>query len=98
MRILIVEDDRKLATVLKKALEEEAHSVMVSFDGKEGLGFAEAGEFDVAVLDVMLPSLDGLSILRRLRTNGKTMPILLLTARDAIADVVKGLDAVRTIT
>src|SRR6202171_6609124 len=93
MRILIVEDDRKLARQLKKGLEEHAHSVTLSFDGSEGLDTAQYGEFDVLVLDVMLPGLDGFSIVKRLRAAGNSTPILLLTARDAAEDVVTGLDA-----
>jgi two-component system OmpR family response regulator len=93
MLILIVEDDRKLARLLKKGLDEQRHSVTVAFDGAEGLEAAQYGEFDVLVLDVMLPGLDGFSIVRRLRAAGSTTPILLLTARDAPEDVVAGLDA-----
>ena len=93
MRILIVEDDRKLARQLKKVLDEQGHSVAVAADGVEGLEAAQYGEFDVLVLDVMLPGLDGFSIVRKLRGAGKTIPILLLTARDAAEDVVTGLDA-----
>ena len=93
MQILIVDDDRKLARLLRKGLDEQSHSVTVAFDGAEGLEAAQYGEFDVLVLDVMLPGLDGFSIVRRLRAAGSTTPILLLTARDAPEDVVVGLDA-----
>jgi len=93
MRILVVEDDRKLARQLKKGLDEQGHSVTVAFDGIDGLDAAQYGEFDVLVLDVMLPGLDGFSIVKRLRAAGKSTPILLLTARDAVEDVVTGLDA-----
>jgi DNA-binding response OmpR family regulator len=93
MRILIVEDDRKLARQLKKGLGEHGHSVAVAFDGPEGLDAAQYGEFDVLVLYVMLPGLDGFSIVGRLRAAGRSTPILLLTARDATEDVVTGLDA-----
>src|ERR1700674_4086119 len=93
MRILIVDDDRKLARLLKKGLDEQSHSVTLAFDGAEGLEAAQYGEFDVLVLDVMLPGLDGFSIVRRLRAARSTTPILLLTARDAAEDVVVGLDA-----
>lgn len=92
MRILIVEDDRKLARQLRKGLDEHGHSVTVASEGAEGLEAAQYGEFDVVVLDVMLPGLDGFSIVRRLRLAGKSTPILLLTARDAAEDVVTGLD------
>jgi DNA-binding response OmpR family regulator len=93
MRILIVEDDRKLGRQLKKGLDEQGHSVAVAADGIEGLEAAQHGEFDVLVLDVMLPGLDGFSIVRKLRAADRTTPILLLTARDAAEDVVTGLDA-----
>jgi DNA-binding response OmpR family regulator len=93
MQVLIVEDDRRFARQLKKGLEEQGHSVAVAPDGTEGLDAAMHGEFDVLVLDVMLPGLDGFSIVRRLRAAGKTIPILMLTARDAPEDVVTGLDA-----
>jgi DNA-binding response OmpR family regulator len=93
MRVLIVEDDRKLAHQLKKGLDEEGHPTNTVFDGKEGLETAAAMEFDVLVLDVMLPGLDGFSLVRRLRHAGIATPILMLTARDADSDIVAGLDA-----
>jgi two-component system response regulator MprA len=93
MRILIVEDDRKLARQLKNGLEEHGHSVSVASDGIEGFEAAKYSEFDVLVLDVMLPGLDGFSIVRRLRGGQSTTPILLLTARDAAEDIIAGLDA-----
>lgn len=93
MRILIVEDDQRLAQQLKKGLEEQGQIVSLAFDGMEGLEAAQHSHFDVVVLDVMLPGLDGFSIVRRLRTLKNATPILLLTARDAADDVVAGLDA-----
>ena len=93
MRILIVEDDRRLARQLKKGLDEQGHSATLAFDGIEGLEAAQLSEFDVLVLDVMLPGLDGLTIVRRLRQNRIGTPILLLTARDTPDDVISGLDA-----
>jgi DNA-binding response OmpR family regulator len=93
MRILIVEDDRRLAHQLKKGMEEHGHAVALASEGLEGLEIAKRGEFDVLVLDVMLPGLDGFSIVRRLRAAKKATPILLLTARDAADDIVTGLDA-----
>ena len=93
MRILIVEDDRKLAHQLKKGMEEQGHAVAVACDGTEGLEAARHGEFDALVLDVMLPGVDGFSIVRRLRATKNATPILLLTARDAADDIVTGLDA-----
>ena len=93
MRILIVEDDRRLAQQLKKGMEEHGHAVAVASEGVGGLEAAKLGEFDVLVLDVMLPGLDGFSIVRRLRAAKRATPILLLTARDAPDDIVTGLDA-----
>ena len=93
MRILIVEDDRKLALLIKKGLEENGHSALAAFEGLEGASMGEAGQFDLFILDVMLPKLDGLSIVRRLRASEIDAPILLLTGKDAPDDVVAGLDA-----
>src|SRR5260221_7161868 len=92
MRVLIVEDEREMAEVLKVGLEEENHLVSLGFDGVSGLEVARACDFDVIVLDVMLPKLDGFEVARRLRAKGNRTPILMLTARDTVLDVVKGLD------
>lgn len=92
MRILIVEDEKRMAAVLKKGLEAENHRVTLAYDGRTGLDLAEATEFDVVVLDLMLPVIDGFEVARRLRKNGNQTPILMLTARDAAPDIVKGLD------
>ncbi len=93
MRILIVEDDRDLAGFIARALEEEGNAVSVCFDGAAGLRMAERQAFDLIVLDIMLPFMDGLEMTRRLRRSHMLTPILLLTARDAPEDVVRGLDA-----
>jgi DNA-binding response OmpR family regulator len=93
MQILIVEDDRRLARQLKKGLDETGHAATTAFDGTEGLAAAQAGEYDVIVLDVMLPRLDGLSVVRQFRRYGGDTPILLLTARDTPEDIIGGLDA-----
>jgi DNA-binding response OmpR family regulator len=93
MQILIVEDDQRLARQLKKGLEENGHNVSLAFDGLDGLEAARLGHFDVLVLDVMLPSMDGFGIVRRLRGSGKKNPVLMLTARDSAEDIVAGLDA-----
>ena len=92
MRILIVEDEKKMAAVLKKGLEADNHRVSVAFDGRSGLELASTTEFDVVVLDLMLPVIDGFEVARRLRRNDNRTPILMLTARDAVPDIVKGLD------
>jgi DNA-binding response OmpR family regulator len=93
MRILIVEDDSKLAAQLKKGLEEQGHSVALTFDGTDGLYAAQVNIFDLLVVDVMLPGMDGFSLVRALRAQQASTPILLLTARDSADDIVAGLDA-----
>lgn len=92
MQILVVEDERRMADLLRQALSEEAHAVTVANDGREGLDLAERGPFDLILLDVMLPGIDGFEIARRLRGRKIQTPILMLTARDSNQDVVKGLD------
>jgi len=92
MRILIVEDEQKMAKLLKKGLEEENHSVMLAHDGIEGFDISQTYPFDVVILDVMLPGMTGFEILRRLRQAENHVPILMLTARDAVSDIVKGLN------
>lgn len=92
MRILIVEDEKKMAAVLKRGLEADNHRVSLAFDGRSGLELASTIEFDVVVLDLMLPVIDGFEVARRLRKNDNQTPILMLTARDAVPDIVKGLD------
>lgn len=93
MRVLLVEDDARMSELLRQGLEEEGHAVVVAEDGETGLAIAQAGEFDVVVLDVMLPKLDGIGVARRLREEDNATPILMLTARDETADIVKGLDS-----
>jgi DNA-binding response OmpR family regulator len=93
MRILVIEDDPRVARLVSRALIEAGHQVELAEDGLDGLQRAETGMFDVIVLDVMLPKLDGLSVSRQLRRQRVRTPILMLTARDAVADRVQGLDA-----
>lgn len=93
MRVLIIEDDRAMANLLQRGLQEENQVVSLAFDGQSGLEIAKAYEFDVIVLDWMLPLMDGPEVARRLRKIGHSSPILMLTARDAVPDIVKGLDA-----
>ncbi len=92
MHILIVEDKRSLAKMLKTSLEEKGHTVVLAFDGEDGLVHVEMGLFDVMVLDIMLPGIDGLGVIRRLRNGGHQLPVLALTARDTVADIVVALD------
>jgi DNA-binding response OmpR family regulator len=93
MRVLIIENDRKIVELLRKGLEEENHVVSAACDGASGLELGELHHFDVIALDWMLPEVDGPRAARRLRTSNRPTPILVLTARDAILDIVKGLDA-----
>jgi DNA-binding response OmpR family regulator len=93
MRILVVEDDKKVASFLEKGLREEGYSVDVAHDGADGLMKAHVHEYDLLLLDIMLPGRSGLEIVRDLRAKERTVPVLLLTARDAKEDVVLGLDA-----
>ncbi|HEV3038974.1 MAG TPA: response regulator transcription factor [Candidatus Angelobacter sp.] len=93
MRVLVVEDELKMANLLKSGLGEEGHSVLVAHTAPDGLELAGACDCDVAVLDVMLPGFDGFELVRRMRKAGFRTPVLMLTARDATSDVVKGLSA-----
>ena len=92
MQVLVVEDERRMAELLRQGLEEEGHSVVLAGDGKEGLAMAEAHPFDVIVLDVMLPEMDGFAMARKLRAARNQTPILMLTARDATEDMIAGLN------
>ena len=93
MRVLVVEDEVKMAGLLKRALEEEGYAVDVAGRGEDALWFGTENPYDAIVLDVMLPDLDGFEVSRRLREAGRWSPVLMLTARDAVADRVAGLDA-----
>ena len=93
MEILIVEDNRRMATLLDRGLRGEGHGVFVASDGSEGWDFARVRGYDVIVLDVVLPGINGFEIAHRLRREGNRTPILMLTAKDALRDVVEGLDA-----
>jgi DNA-binding response OmpR family regulator len=93
MRILLVEDDREVAEYIRRELQDEGHAVSVCHDGAAGLRAAELTAFDIIILDVMLPFMDGLEVTRRLRREHVRTPILLLTARDAPEEIVRGLDS-----
>ncbi len=93
MRLLVVEDDRKVASFLAKGLREEGYSVDVALDGTDGETKARVHDYDLLLLDVMLPGRSGLQIVRSVRASGSSVPVLLLTARDSEEDVVLGLDA-----
>ncbi len=92
MRILVVEDDSGVAGFIVKGLKEEQYAVDLASDGEEGFNMATAIPYDLIILDIMLPKLDGLTVCRRLRSQRNSAPILLLTAKDAIEDRVTGLD------
>jgi len=94
MRILVVEDDRKIARAVKKGLEQEAFAVDTAGDYDEGLGLALTQEYDLLVLDRMLPGrMDAIDMCREIRKSGNTVPVLMLTAKDKVVDRVEGLDS-----
>jgi DNA-binding response OmpR family regulator len=93
MRILIVEDEVKVANFIKKGLEEEHYAVDTAFDGESALYMSGVNEYDLIVLDLMIPKIDGLEVLRRIRSNKNNVPILVVTAKDTAEDIVKGLDS-----
>lgn len=92
MRILVVEDDRIIADAVKEGLEDESYAVDVAYDGDEGYRTASADEYDVIILDVMMPEMNGYEVCEKLRAEGNKTPILMLTAKDAERDIVTGLD------
>jgi DNA-binding response OmpR family regulator len=92
MQILVVEDEQRMAELLRRTLQEEGHQVILAADGKEGFEIARSSPFDVIILDVMLPGMDGVTVARQLRERRNQTPLLLLTARDAPSDVIRGLD------
>lgn len=92
MRLLVVEDEPKLAQYLHKGLSENGHVVDVAHDGIEGRRLATGGEYDLVLLDLMLPGVDGFGVLAALRSSGKRTPVLMLTARDKVEDRVRGLE------
>jgi len=93
MRILVVEDEKKVASFIKKGLEEDYYSVDIASDGKEGSKLAYSDEYDLIILDIMLPFKDGITILKEIRQEKITTPVLMLTAKDDVADKVAGLNS-----
>ena len=93
MRILVVEDEKKVASFIKRGLEEEGFSVDMAYDGEEGLYMAESNPYDLILMDLMLPKMDGLSVIKELRSKGNKAPVLCLTAKDTVEDIVSGLDS-----
>lgn len=92
MRLLVIEDDHRIANLLRQGLEEEGYQVVVASDGQTGLDLGQTGQFDMIILDLMLPRLDGYDVARNLRRAGNRTPILMLTARDSNQEVIRGLD------
>jgi len=92
MKLLIVEDETHMADLLRKGLTEEGHNAICAYDGAEGLDLAKSYEFDVIILDVMMPKLNGYDVAKRLRAEKIRTPILMLTAKDTVPDIVRGLD------
>jgi DNA-binding response OmpR family regulator len=93
MKILIVEDEKKVASFIKRGLEDDNYQVTVSHDGSDGFKRGNSGEFDLIILDCMLPKKDGLTVVQELRESGSQIPVLMLTAKADTTDVVSGLDA-----
>lgn len=93
MKILVVEDEKKVSSFIKRGLEEERYEVESTFNGEDGLKMALEKSFDLIVLDVMLPKKDGLSVVRELREKKNATPVLMLTAKDSVEDIVAGLDS-----
>lgn len=93
MRLLIVEDERRLNQIISKSFEKEGFCVDSCFDGEEALSFIEAGEYDAIIMDIMMPKMSGMEVLQKIRNHGNSTPVLLLTAKDAVSDRVTGLDA-----
>ena len=93
MRVLVVEDEPGIAQFIRQGLREAGYAVDVAYDGEEGLDYVYVAEYDVLVLDILLPKLDGLDVLHALRARGVKTPVLLLTAKDTVEDRVRGLDS-----
>lgn len=93
MRILIAEDERDLNRIITSKLSADGYSVDSCFDGQEAIEYLDAADYDAVILDIMMPHTDGFGVLKHLRQKGKTTPVLFLTARDSVADKVKGLDS-----
>jgi heavy metal response regulator len=92
MRVLVVEDEKKVASFIKRGLEEEQFTVDVAYDGEEGLFMAENNPYDIILMDLMLPKKDGLTVIQELRAKEISTPVLSLTAKDTVEDIVAGLD------
>jgi DNA-binding response OmpR family regulator len=92
MKLLVVEDERRMLELLQKGLSEEGHTVSCAVDGGDGLQMVRGHDFDVVILDVMMPRMDGFELARRMRNENNVTPVLMLTAKDSVPDIVNGLD------
>ena len=92
MQILVVEDEQRMAELLERTLSEDGHQIVLARDGREAFEIARCSSFDVILLDVMLPGMNGLDVARQLRCRRQDVGVLMLTARDTVPDVVNGLD------
>ncbi|MFZ0309460.1 MAG: response regulator transcription factor [Candidatus Sulfotelmatobacter sp.] len=92
MRLLVIEDERRMLELLRKGLSEEGHTVSCAADGSEGLQMVREHDFDVVILDVMMPKMNGFELAKRVRLENNCTPILMLTAKDSVSDIVQGLD------
>ncbi|MBI5144028.1 MAG: response regulator transcription factor [Candidatus Omnitrophica bacterium] len=93
MRILVIEDEKKITDFIRKGLKEEGYAVDVAYDGEEGFFLAKTNDYDLILLDLMLPKMDGITVCKRLRGEGISTPVLMLTAKETVKDRVTGLDA-----
>ena len=92
MKLLVVDDERRIAESIKQGLEQEGYAVDVAFDGEDGYNAAWADEYDAIILDVMMPVMNGFEVVQKLRSTGNHTPVLMLTAKDQTQDIVAGLD------
>lgn len=92
MRVLIVEDEKRMASFIQRGLKEEGYAVDVANDGENGWDYASSNEYDVIVLDWMLPKMDGLTLCGKIRESGSRVPVLMLTVKDTVEDKIRGLD------
>lgn len=92
MRVLIVEDEKRMASFIQRGLKEEGYAVDIAEDGEKGWEYASVNEYDVIILDWMLPKMDGLALCAKIRESGSRVPVLMLTVRDTVEDKIKGLD------
>ena len=92
MKVLLIEDEEKVANFISRGLEEEGYAVDVAYNGREGLNLAKANSYDMVLLDLMIPEVDGLDVLKTIRSWGMNIPVLIITAKSSKEDVVRGLD------